>query len=126
MTVLFIAAAVFAALALATYAIFAHVEERSTVRASLRQLEGYEVARVRDKQLLGSLGDRVGAPLFGGIVDLGRRLTPVGYTEKTRKKLVIAGKPTTEEYDRFLAIRVITIVAIIPVWILQAKLLHLH
>jgi hypothetical protein len=40
------------AIFLALYVAFDQVEERSTIRASLRQLQGYEVESVRDRELL--------------------------------------------------------------------------
>jgi tight adherence protein C len=102
------------AFALATYALLGQAQERSTVKASLRQLEDYEIDSIRDKEMLAPLRDRVLAPVGGWFSGLGRRLTPQGYVEKTRKKLVHAGKPSPDELDRFLAIRVVT-VALIPV-----------
>jgi len=99
-------------LGLAVYAIFSHLEERATVRASLRQIEGFEVANVREKELLGSINERVAAPMLQGLVNLGRRFTPIGYVDTTKKKLLITGRARPEDVDRFLAIRVITIAAI--------------
>lgn len=116
---LIVAACLFAGVALALIVIFTQAEERSTIRASLRQLDGYEVENVREKELLAPVGERVFAPLLQVLVNVGRRLTPIGYTETIRHKLVVTGKANPEELDRFLAIRVMTIVAIpiaIVVW----------
>jgi tight adherence protein C len=106
-----------AVVAFVVYLVGAQADEKATVRASLRQLEGYEVENVRDKELLNPLKERAIAPLVGGFTSLGRRFTPQGYVEQTRKKLTYAGDITEEGLDRFLAIRVITIV-LIPVAII--------
>jgi tight adherence protein C len=119
-----IAAMVFAAVGLAIYAVAAHVDEQSTVRASLRHLGDYETSRVRERELLGPLNQRL-APMLKGFTDLGRRFTPVGYAERSRKKLVITGRNKPADLDRFLATRVGTIVAIPLVWFLFLGVLHL-
>jgi tight adherence protein C len=51
---------------------------------------------------------------------LGRRYTPVGYVDGVRHKFVLAGQGTTDAVDRFLAIRVATVVAV-PVlfWVMM-------
>ena len=102
------------AFALLTYAILGQASERATVKASLRQLEDYEVDSVRDRELLNPITQRVLAPVTSWFTGLGRRFTPQGYIDSTKKKLIHAGKGTPEELDRFLAIRVVT-VALIPV-----------
>ena len=104
-----------AALALLTYGLLSQAEERAVVRSSLRQLEGYEVESVRDRELLNPLRDRAIVPVAGALAALGRRFTPVGYTETVRRKLLLAGQPGPGPLDRYLAMRVIT-VALIPVW----------
>jgi tight adherence protein C len=103
-----------AVVALIVYVVAAQADEKATVRASLRQLEGYEVENVRDKELLNPLKERAIAPILSSLTALGQRLTPVGYVDSTRKKLVYAGDATADGLDRFLAIRVITI-ALVPV-----------
>lgn len=118
MAVTLIGACIFVGIALLVYAFGAQAEERATVRASLRQLEDYKVEDVRDKELLAPLSERMFVPVLQGLTGLGRRFTPVGYTENVRKKLLITGKPKPEDLDRFLAIRVITIAAVVPAIIL--------
>jgi len=98
------------AFALALYAMLSQAEEKAVVRASLRQLDDYEVESVRERELLVPLRDRAVAPILQGLTGLGKRFTPVGYLEQTRKKLVSAGHGDQESIDRFLAIRVITVV----------------
>jgi len=103
-----------AAVALALYAALSAAEEKAVVRASLRQLEDYEIESVREKELLAPLRDRALAPLLTGLVGIGRRLTPQGYVDQVRQKLVTAGRGDQQSLDRFLAIRVVT-VALAPI-----------
>ena len=98
------------AIGLALYAVLSQAEEKAVVRASLRQLEDYEVESVREQELLAPLKDRAIAPILNGLTSLGNRFTPVGYAQDIRKKLVTAGKADQESYDRFMAVRVVTIV----------------
>lgn len=98
-----------AAVALALFAVLSQAEEKAVVRASLRQLEDYEVESVREKELLAPLRDRAIAPVLSGLTGLGKRFTPKGYVDDVRKKLISAGKGDQDSIDRFLAIRVITV-----------------
>jgi tight adherence protein C len=125
MSPMIIGAALFAGCALAAFVVLSHLQERQTVRTSLRQIGGYHIDNIREKELLGSIGDRVAAPLLQGVVQLGRRFTPVGYVDKTKKKLVISGKANPEDLDRFLAVRVGTIAAIPVFWFLLLFVAHL-
>jgi tight adherence protein C len=119
-----IAVMVFAAVGLAIFAVASHADEQATVRSSLRQLGNYETTSTRERDLLGPLNERV-APMMKGVTDIGRRFTPVGYAERAHKKLVITGRATPADLDRFLAIRVFTIVAIPLAWFLFLVVLHL-
>ena len=104
-----------AAVALAIWAVLSQADEKATVRASLRQLEGYEVENVRDQELLKPIKERAVAPVLGGLVGIGRRLTPTGYVDQIRSRFTTLGVIGTDSVDRVLAIRVVT-VAVIPVW----------
>jgi len=103
-----------AAVGLALFAVLSQADEKAVVRASLRQLEDYEVESVREKELLAPLRDRAIAPVLAGLTGLGKRFTPHGYVEDVKKKLMSAGKGDQDSIDRFLAIRVVT-VALAPV-----------
>jgi tight adherence protein C len=98
-----------AAVGLALFAVLSQAEEKAVVRASLRQLDDYEVESVREKELLAPLRDRAIAPVLAGLTGLGQRFTPQGYIDDVKKKLISAGKGDQESIDRFLAIRVITV-----------------
>ena len=99
-----------AAVGLAIFAVASQADEKATVRASLRQLEGYEVENVRDQELLNPLRERAIVPALKSLTDLGRRFTPTGYVDKIRQKFVYAGNPSADAVDRFLAEQVIAVV----------------
>ncbi len=94
-----------AAIALAVFVLGAQAEEKATVRASLRQLDGYEIDDVRDKEMLNPLKERAVLPALTALTDLARRFTPAGYVDTVRKKLTYAGDPSSDSVDRFVAIR---------------------
>jgi len=102
------------AVGLVIYAVSSQLNEKSVVRQSLRQLDGYEVENVRDQELLVPIGDRTLKPVMGGMTKLGRRFTPVGYTDNVRKKMISAGNGSVDAVDRFLAIKVMMAALIIP------------
>jgi tight adherence protein C len=110
-----VAVGIIGALALAAYAVLDQVEERATIRSSLRQLEGYEVENLRDRELLAPVGDRAVAPVFKALVSTGRKYLPQGQAESARHKLVLSGNPGLDAADRFIALRVV-LIALIPVW----------
>src|SRR3954471_16497018 len=96
------------------YAILSQVNEKSVVRGSLRQLDGYEVENVRDQELLAPITQRAVTPVLGGLTSLGRRFTPVGYVDGVRQKYIRAGDGSADTIDRFLAVRVITVFMVLP------------
>jgi tight adherence protein C len=100
-----------AAIALIVFTLAAQADEKATVRASLRQLEGYEVEDVRDQELLKPVRERALLPVLEGLTGLGRRFTPAGYVDKIRQRFVYAGEPNAEAVDKFLAIQVLAFVA---------------
>jgi tight adherence protein C len=112
-----------AVIAFVVFLVASQAEEKAIVRASLRQLDGYEVENVRDQELLNPLKERAIVPVLNGLTNLGRRFTPVGYVDSIRKKFVYAGELGGDAVDRFLAIRVITVAAIpVVIWLCIAYL----
>jgi len=101
-------------IALIIWVVGSQAHEKATVRESLRALEDYEVDSVRDQELLNPLAERALVPVLGALTSIGRRLTPVGYVDGVRHKFVLSGRPSPAAIDRFLAIRVITVV-LVPV-----------
>jgi tight adherence protein C len=100
--------------------VLTQVDEKATVRASLRQLDGYEVANVRDQELLKPVTERALEPVFDGLLNVGKRLTPMGYIEKTKRQFASLGYSGTEAWDRFMAVRVVLRVLVIPyLWLVR-------
>jgi tight adherence protein C len=97
-------------LALAIWVVVSQAHEKSAVRESLRALDDYEVENVRDQELLNPLAERALLPVLGALTSVGRRLTPVGYVDGVRHKFVLSGRPSATQVDRFLAVRVVTVV----------------
>jgi len=104
------------ALGVIIYTILAQVDEKAVVRDSLRQLDGYEVENVRDQELLAPITERAFMPVLGGLTSLGRRFTPVGYVDNVRKKFINSGNGSADAVDRFLAVRMISFLAIVPLF----------
>jgi len=98
------------AIGMVMFGLLSQAEEKATVRASLRQLDDYEIESVRERELLVPLRERAVAPLLGGLTRLGKRFTPQGYLDQVKAKLVSAGRGDQDSVDRFLAIRVVTAV----------------
>jgi tight adherence protein C len=92
----------------AIFTLLTKLDERSVVRDTLRQLDGYEVENHRDQELLAPLRDRALGPMFHGLTGIGRRFTPMGYVDKARQKFVYLGDNTPDAVDRFLAWRAVT------------------
>ncbi len=107
-----------AAVALLAWVILSRQAEAAEARETLSQVDGYDVSAAADagiideQQLQGSFMDRVGSQLFSGVGDVGRKFTPAGYVDKVRHKFVMAGRDSTAEVDRFLAMRVFALCAI--------------
>lgn len=104
------------ALGLAIWGVGSHFNEKAVVRSSLRQLEGYEVENVRDQELLAPITERAIMPVLGGLTSLGRRFTPVGYVDSVRRKFIYSGNGSADAVDKFLAVRVMTIIAVVPLF----------
>jgi tight adherence protein C len=96
-----------AAVSCGAWAASTTLASRSGTRRSLRAMDDYQVTDVREQEMLESIGARVLAPLTRGLVDLARRVTPVGYSENVRRKIVLAGNPPGYEADRFMILKVL-------------------
>lgn len=103
---------IFLAVASALWVLLSNAEERNTVKSSLRSLEGYERVDLRAQELEAPMIQRVIQPIGRSLVALGRRFMPGGYMEGVRRRLIIAGKPSADELDRFRAIRVLSAAAV--------------
>ncbi len=106
------------ALGIALFYAISQLDERQTVRSSIRQLEDYGHGSVveteRDRELLKPARERAITPVVNGLVTTGRRVFPTDYVARTRKKFVSIGSYDPVSVDRFLAVRIACLV-IIPV-----------
>jgi tight adherence protein C len=107
---------------LLTFAAAVKAEERLTARAARARLADYEpvVVDKREEALKEPFAIRVLLPALGTVLGLVRRYLPAEYVEKTRKKLVLAGRGQPEDLDRYLIIRIVCVLAVpvasIVVW----------
>lgn len=87
------------------------VVDRVGLRTKLREIDDlYKLVDVRDQELMLPFADRVAAPVLGSLSKLGWRFSPAGRVEGIRSMLRRAGRPETDT-DRYLAMRVLTIIA---------------
>lgn len=101
---------VVAAVGLAVFGVGMQLAERADIRTSLRRVGGYEIQDTRDKELLESFGKRTVAPVWGSLVGFGRRVTPVGYIDSIRGKLLRAGWADPSALDTFLVVKIVGVV----------------
>ncbi|MEM8924365.1 MAG: type II secretion system F family protein [Actinomycetota bacterium] len=99
------------------------LEERTTARATLRQLDGYEVQNQREQELLASASSRFLGPIFGVLQEASKRFNPPEYVEEVQRKHMQAGIYTPERVERFLAVRILGFV-FIPVWLIIVLLIN--
>jgi tight adherence protein C len=87
------------------------VVDRVSLRSQLRDIDDlYKLVDVRDQELMLPFADRVASPVLRLLARLGHRFSPVGRVEEMRVMLRRAGRPDADT-DRYLAIRVLTILA---------------
>ncbi len=101
---------------LVTYLIAESIAQKAEVRQSLRALDDYEMPGVRDREMLVPVGERLFAPMAGGLTALGRRFTPVGWLETTRQKLITAGSPNGLTAEGMLTLKGVGLVSGV-VWV---------
>ncbi len=102
------------AVGIGVWTVASSADEKATIRASLRQLDGYEVDNVREQEMLKPVRERTVEPLMGRLVALGKRFTPDGYADKVRAKLISSGNNSADATDRFLAVKVVCFAATFP------------
>jgi tight adherence protein C len=97
-------------------------DERITARAARARLADYDAPVVkREEELREPFADRVLVPTAAAVLGIGRRFIPAEYVDKVRTKLILAGKNQPEDLDRFLIVRIASIVAIPVVWLVVWK-----
>jgi tight adherence protein C len=103
------------------------VSDRVAVRSALRTATETVPAvsgKPTEVEEQGSFLERVVIPGLDRMGRLALRFTPTGYLAKSRRRMVLAGHPQPEEFDRFMATRVVTL-ALIPVVLILVALLPL-
>jgi len=105
------------------YLLLDNMHERADVRSSLRRLRDFEIDNTRQREMLDPLSTRALRPILDRLVELSRRLTPAGYVASARRKLILAGRPTTKSLDAYLAIRLVTatVAPVVLIWFAAAK-----
>jgi tight adherence protein C len=106
---------VVAAVVLAAVALAGSTETVSTVQSDGG--EGLPLS-TRQSELANPFRVRALSPVIRAFTGVGKRYTPAGYVEGVRKKFVSMGVGSVETVDRFLALRVVTVVAIPLSWAL--------
>jgi tight adherence protein C len=104
------------AVALGAWSASTAFEARTGARRSLRAIENYEIVDVREQEMLESVTDRLVAPIGRKLLDIGRTFTPVGYVEKLKRNIVLAGNPPGYEVDRLIVWKVLGVASGI-VWL---------
>jgi tight adherence protein C len=118
--------AIFLTATVLAYAAAMKADERLSVRAARARLGDYQAPVVkREEDLRDSFGDRVLQPAAAALVALMNHLLPTTYLQKVRHKLVLAGRGQHEEVDRFLVVRVLSVVAIPVVCLVVWKMTSL-
>jgi tight adherence protein C len=118
--------AIFLTSTLLAYAAAMKADERISVRAAHARMADYHApVHKREDDLKTPFADRVLQPVGVFAVGLVRRLMPVHYVEKLRHKLVLAGQGAPEDVDRFLVVRVVSVVAVPVLWLVVWKLTSL-
>lgn len=105
-----------AAVSLGAWAASTTMEVQQGTRRSLRAIDDYQLADAREDEMMESIGARVLAPVGRSLTDLARRLTPVGYVDSVKRKIVLAGSPPGYEVDRFLIMKLLGAASVI-LWI---------
>jgi tight adherence protein C len=104
------------------YLVLANFRERADVRSALRRLRDFEIDNTRQREMLDPLSTRALRPLLDRLIEISRRLTPAGYVASARKKLILAGRPSTKSLDSYLVIRLVTaaVAPVLLIWFVAA------
>jgi tight adherence protein C len=105
------------------YLLLANMGDRADVRSALRRVRDFELENTRQREMLDPLSTRAIRPLVNRLVDISRRLTPAGYVASARRKLILAGHPTTRSLDAYLSVRLVT-AAFAPILLVWFAVAH--
>jgi tight adherence protein C len=107
-----------ASVLLLTWAVSTAAHGRKDAKRAIRAVAVYgaDAPVVRRQEMLAGVAERVLAPAGRAVRTLVRRLTPGGYADTVRTRLLAAGSPPGFALDRFLVAKVLG-VGLVPVWI---------
>ncbi|MDP1792888.1 MAG: type II secretion system F family protein [Acidimicrobiales bacterium] len=105
---------VLVAATIATALVAAELLDRQARRQALAKLDSYEWNDEREIQLSEGWKVRLALPLVQSVTGRIRRFTPDGFREKAARKLSAAGMNGEDQLDRFLALRIGALAAILP------------
>jgi len=126
MIIIVAAIAIFVTATLLTYATAMKADERISVRTAHARMADYHApVHKREDDLKTPLSERVFQPMGAFAVGLVRRFMPTHYVEKLRHKLVLAGQGHPEDVDRFLVLRVLSLMAVPVLWFVVWKMTSL-
>ncbi|MDP2233695.1 MAG: type II secretion system F family protein [Actinomycetota bacterium] len=94
------------------------LSEELQVTRRLRRMTDYEATQAKQVEpLLRPFGDRILSPIAARLRDFGTAITPHGYSESVKHKLVLAGSPNGIDSGRFMAIKVLASLGIAGLFI---------
>jgi len=108
--------------ALVMFFVLSQLEERTTARSTLRQLDDYQVDNQREKELLAPVHQRLLGPVAATFTRFSGKLNPPDYVEGVRQLHIQAGL-STDRVERFLAFRIVGFV-FIPLWLVLALVVN--
>jgi tight adherence protein C len=91
------------------------LDEKDRFKQTMKRAQGFGPDVDRDEEIAKGLKERVVHPFMERLVPLLHSKTPVGYVDKIRKKMIQLGKPDRESIDTFLAFRLFSLLAILPI-----------
>ena len=97
----------FAAVGVGTYVFVASGAERKRTMQLLQDQVGSVDMTLRQQELAQSFVDRAMKPVMGGLVALGRRITPAEGRRRIDRKLAQAGNPAAWDADKLVAYKLL-------------------
>ena len=112
----------FLAVAAAVYYVGNGIARARNVTAERLAQYGRNVSRqeeaIREKELKRPFADRALAPIFERFGKLAGRFTPIGWIDRTERRLTVAGNPGNLDANSWAVIKVVAIVAGVVGWFL--------
>ncbi len=111
----------FVAVAAGAYYVGNGITRAQSLTAQRLAQYGRKIARqeeaIREREMKRPFADRALAPIFERFGRFAGRLTPVGWIERTEKRLTIAGSPGTLDANSWAVIKVAAVIAGVVIWV---------